>query len=510
MELKPGPVPKGLLVGPDLVVTRFPAPHRWATRGDHVRMPWADAAGLAGHPELWPGAGTAMAASYRLPAWTFARFRDDTRVVTRDQELSARETAARVLDVSGLVVDYIDEPAADGQTLLEWWGRHAFLAYTTGFNELALEERPPGPRWRVLLPFREPVDLEMARAVADWARHPRHDVGIVAPVTSEVWRAVPTPALGPGGYRWLAGRNDVLDAREAVRELHAWEALDVRVRAEQVLQGTSLAGAARRLLERRRRPRLRPRFPVPVPELGGVLGDLWPGRVVALLGAGGTGRTTLALQFAERAMRARLPVMLVLTRMGDDEAVARLVGLRTGHPAAATLAGEDGEDAIEALAEGHLPMHIWTPAAHERTLDRLTAVLEAASDAHGGTPILVVVDGVEGWAVDDPERGARALLSGLRDASHAGTLRADWPGVAVLFVAGAPDLPRSPDALEEAFLEGTLRMGPFEADAAAVVVVGVEGGEADLVVAKNRDGHTGSVRVGFEPGRGFGPLSSEE
>ncbi len=505
MELKPGEWPDHLREGPPFVLTTFPAPHRWATRGDHGSHPWSWVAERVSEPDLWPGTGTVLAASHRLPAWTFARFRDDTRVVTRDEDLAARQTCARVESVHGLMVEYVDEPAADGSTLLHWWGSYAFIAYTTGFHELEMEDRPPGPRWRVLLPFAYPVDREVAQEVAEWAMHPRHGVGIVAEETREVWRVVPTPALGPGGYRWLGNAGAVLDPRAAVRALHAWRELDRKVRAEQTLEGTHLAEAVDRLRERRKRPILRPRFPVPpIPGLKDLLGELWPGRMVALMGVGGSGRTTLALQFARASLEAGLPVLLVLTRMGKDEALARMLAMGTGVPARTLLdGGGDVDRALDDLRIRGETVHLWTPPSAERHLKALSEMVRATSRAHGGGPVLIVVDGIEGWAVDDPQRGARSLISGLRDASHTGTLSSDWPGAAVLFVSGLPRGQLGFERLLARAREGLVELGPFQEDASAVVLTSIQGKEARLIVAKNRDGSTGVLQLDFDPSAGF-------
>ncbi|MEZ4317956.1 MAG: hypothetical protein R3F61_10650 [Myxococcota bacterium] len=503
VALKSGSVPEHLAHGPVLPTTLFPAPHRWATRGVHADRSWPTAMKLVSRPELWPGAGTTQAASDRLPAWTFARFRDDTRVVTRDLALSARETRARVLGVHGLFVEYVDEPAVDAQHLLEWWGRNAFVAHTTGFHELEWGDRPPGARWRVIVPFTEPVDVDTARRVAEWARHPRHDVGIVSPITDEVWRAEPVPAVGPGGYRWIAASAGALDPHEAVRELDGWRALDTRVRAEQDLEGTSLSGAVDRLLERRRTPHLRPRFPLPdIPALRDRLDALWPGRVLAVLGSGGSGRTSLAFQIAHASARSGLPVLIVLTRMGADEAVARFLSMDTGHSAPSVLQGDGEIDAAARDLAVQCPsMHLWAPAAAERTLESLTRKVRAVSDAHEGRPPLVVIDGVEGWAVDDPEHGTRAVVAGLRDASHAQSLGPDWPGAAVVLVGSVQHGRLDPDTLHALWKDGALAVGPLEADAGAVLVLAVRGEDARGVVVKNRDGTTGTFLMSFDPVR---------
>ena len=502
---KPGDRPEGLDGGPALTLTRFPAPYRWATRGVHQTLSWDDVVALAVEPELWPGAGTTESASQRLPALTFARYRDDTRVVTRDQAVSDRETRVRVVEVHGLILDYVDEPAVDAEHLRRWWGRHGFIAHTTGFHQLPMGERPPGPRWRVLIPLTRAVDLDTAIALAAWARHPRHDTGIIADTAEHPWRATPVPAVGPGGYRWFATPGPALDPHQALSELATWRQLDTRTRAEQALEGTQLRLAAERLAARHRTPRLRPHYPLPpLPVLQDHVGALWPGRVLGLLGASGSGRTHLALQIAAQAAARGLPVLLVLLRMGADEAAARLLAHDLGQAASDSLSGRGTgvEEAVMALPERFPALHLWAPRASERDLDHLLEKVRATSEAHGDVPPLVLVDGVEGWGVHDPEAGARELAAGLRDASHAGTLAPTWPGAAVVLVGGLPYGRLTPSALRAEVQDGRLRLGPHAYDCGVIVVVALEGTDGLVVVAKNRDGSTGQCEVCFDPPTG--------
>lgn len=496
---KAGDMPPELRGGPTGSLTAFPAPHRWATRGIFAERSWRQVLETLTRPELWPGGGTTESASYRLPAWTFARYRDDTRVVTRDEALSARETRARVTEVHGLIIEYVDEPAIDADHIRQWWGEHAFVAYTTGFHELPMEQRPAGPRWRVMVPFARPVSAEEAITLAHWARHPRHDAGIINERSEEVWRIVPVPAVGPGGYRWVAHNGTVLDPDQAMQELAAWRVLDTRVRADAALEGTGLGQAIERFLTRRRTPKLRPRYPVPVPALRDILGPLWPGRVVAMVGSSGAGKSNLALQVAQAAAEAHLPVLVVLTRMGGDEVVARLLARQEGVRPSELLAGAGGIDEAARELQLRCPsLHLWSPPAHDRDLDPLLRKVKALSDRHDGAPPLVVVDGIEGWGVDEPERGARQLVSGLRDASHGGTLGTEWPGAGVLLVGNLPGARLTPGTLQRAWDEGTLDLGVLEHDAGAVVALATRGVEALAIVAKNRDGATGSVPMRFD------------
>ncbi len=497
---KAGDVPPRLRTGPSARLTRLPAPHRWATRGVFMEREWGTLMEAMSRPELWPGGGTTEVASYRLPAWTFASYRDDTRVVTRDKKLSARETRARVLEVHGLMVEYVDEPAIDADHVLQWWGEHAFLAHTTGFHELPMGERPAGPRWRVLVPFARPIGLEEAVTMAHWARHPRRDSGIIDDRSEQVWRIVPVPAVGPGGYRWLAHNGPLLEPDDALRELSAWEVLDTRVRAAVALEGTTIDVAVERFLRRRRIPKLRPSFPAPVAALGEQLGPLWPGRVVALVGSSGAGKSNLALQAANRAAQAGLPVLVVLTRMGGDEVIARLLAQHGSVRPSELLAGSGSVDgAVENLRASCPSLHLWAPPAAERDLESLIGKVRALSDRHDGAPPLVVVDGVEGWGLEDPERGMRQLVSGLRDVSHAGSLGPSWAGAGVLLVGNLPGPRLDPEQLRSKWGDGELGLGPLEHDAGAVVVVATRGAEALALVAKNRDGGVGEVPLRFDP-----------
>ncbi|MFZ5482183.1 MAG: GerMN domain-containing protein [Myxococcota bacterium] len=183
---------------PTASLTLFPAPAAWASRGRHAALPWSDVLARAEKPELWPGGGAIDAAEARLPAWTFAAFRDDARVVARDSATAEAQTRARVLEVNGLFLEYEDEPGADADAIARWWAGRLFLAYTTAFHDRPLGDRPEGPRWRVAVPFARGVGLAAAVEVARWARHPRRRAGTLADATEEPWRAPALPALPAG------------------------------------------------------------------------------------------------------------------------------------------------------------------------------------------------------------------------------------------------------------------------------------------------------------------------
>lgn len=516
---RPPPVP-----GPGVGLSLFPAPARWSTHAAWNDLPFDDVVARLRDPELWPGEGAPSSAPSRLPAWSTARFRDDARLVMRDEALAHQLSGERVVSVSGLWVEYEDEPTVGVDHLHLWWPDVAFVAYTTAYHDAPLGERPPGPRWRLLVPFVHPVSADVARRVADWARHPRHAAGMIAASTADVHRAVEVPAMAPGGYRWTCQSGPALDPDAALTELEAWRRLDHARRAEEALRGTRLEDAAlafrRRLADPHRaalfpipgcappRPTPRPAPPPPttLPRLGALAEGLWPGRLGTLLGASGSGRTALALALAAAAAADGRPVLFVLLRMSADDLVARLLSGATGWRTSDLMRGaHDATDVDAALRErvAALPgLHVWMPAAAERTRDHLERRARAMSDAHRGAAPLLVIDAVEGWGDGD------ALAAALRDVSHPGGLGEDWPGAAVWMVA---DLPASSHvsiggtaSLVAAWKSGALaelQRGGVQGESSLVFVVAKDNGHdggvspAVVVVAKNREGATGVVRL---------------
>lgn len=483
LVLRPGDRGPAGSPGPTAHLSLFPAPARWATRGTPAKVLWKDLLAMARQPELWPGGASTGIAAQRLPALSFARFRDDTRVVTRDEALSARESRLRVTEVHGLVLDYVDEPAVDGEHLRRWWGRHGFVAFTTGFHLLPMDERPPGPRWRLMLPLTRPVDLATAETLHAWARHPRHDTGILHERPEAAWSPVPYPAIGPGGYRWFAQPGAALDPDACLEELAEWHALDIEVHAGQVLEGTRVADQATLLALRHGRPRFPP---PPVEGLDAALGPLGAGRVVALLGGPGSGRTQLALQWARVAAEAGRPVLVVLTRLAADEAVARWLAADLGVPAESLLAeAPPGLDAAAEALDATCPgLHVWSPPADLRTPEAVRERVRAVRDAHGGEAPLVVVDGVEGWAGADPGAG-HALAAHLRDLAHPGP---DRPGALVVLVGDGE-------------VEGP-HPSPLVSEASIVLTLGWSDAGGTVRIAKHRGGAHGEVAVRFDPVRG--------
>lgn len=513
-----------------LTWTAFAAPARWATRGRAEAHALGSVARLLRRPELWPGEATTLAAAEdQLPAYAAVRFEDDSRVLLADEARAERETIARVLEVFGLFVDYEDEPAVDRANLEAWWAGYRLAAWTTAWHNRPKADRPPLPRWRIYLPFAKPVSLAEAVRVAVWARHPRHDVGLIAASTEAIWQLRAAPVIAPGGFQGFYQEGACLDAQAVVGELEAWELADRRERARKVLEGTSVEDGVALLGQRQNELKAAeseawpwPLRAVPFPEPWSVvdagLGGLWPGRLAMLLGASGQGRSSLALQLAHTAAFAGRPVLFVTTRLGADETVARLLAqLAVGEPpvsrsAHALLLEGAPLPVAPATALRALPsnLHIWAPTHAERTAEALLRRLQAVSEDHGDRAPLLVLDALESWG--EPEAEGE-LAAALADGVRAGTLHPHWPGAAAMIVG----LPHPDD--DAAFgagpgladpLRGALhldRHGPVAREASLILGLSCArqlAGAWPCALAVLRDRHGGhrAWQIAFEPGFG--------
>lgn len=529
-------------------VTLFPSPHRWTPHGVRKQASWAQLLRTAEKPELWPGEPTLEASADRLPGLSMVLLQDDTRIVGAGGITDRGETEERVETVSGLLVDYVDEPLADESHLRRWWQGTRFLAWTSPWNHRPLGERPPGPRWHVLVPFSAPVPLAEARVAARWVVHSKRNAGHVHTSTTDLSRVVPVPAVVPGGYAWFAGEGEPLDLRRAQEDLERWEDQDRRSEAAQAVAGTTLSEAVAGFRDRLKQPGRRALLPWPgavhtlprdgaseapsCPDLGELArtaGSLWPGRLAVLAGASGSGRSALALQLAESVAREGHPVLYASAGLPTDEVVARLLVLRSacGGPQVTAchtsiLEGKGDVSAIDRAAEAlvsALPhLFLWTPTTPERTDEALRTRALGVSRACEGKPPLVLVDPVEGFEDGHALADAyRELSAACRDLVRAGSLHPDWPGAAVVAVIGAcsgaaGDLSTAARLSEEgseptgrARLREALALeaGGLASDASLLLLLGRDAvpesgvGQAVVVVAKNRHGHTGCVPLRF-------------
>lgn len=417
--------------------------------------------------------------------------------------LAERETAGRVVQVHGLAIEYVDEPLADREHLRQWWGEWTFVAYTTGFHRQPIEDKPEGPRWRILLPFARPVGFEEAVEVARWVRHPRHNAGTIDIATGSVWRYYAMPALAPGDADCLKNEGEVLDPSMAIEQLNRWEAEDRALAALEVLEDASLTVGVAALKARLQSPRRKTRCALP-----GDLPDLWPGRLALLVGRTGHARTAFALHVAHQAASAGNPVLFVAVGTGADELVARLLclgGLASSwvdllHEGAVEL-----DDACVELEQRCPGLSLWLPDQAQRTDDALRAKVQAMVEAQGGRAPLVVLDAVETWAAGASGDAALRQVAGvLCDVVHA---TVDWPGAAVLAVRGVGPSEAASFATVEALQSSRASIAErsvLEQDAALVLALSLDNraGKVSVAVLKNRHGGTGVQTLAFDPASG--------
>lgn len=528
-------------------LTMFPGPHRWTASGRRRAATWDQFVHLAEKPALWPAEPTVEASEELLVGMTFVRLRDDTRVLARDVAHSKIATEQRIEDVAGLIIEYVDEPLIDEAHLDRWWGRWGFLAYTTAHNERPYGDRPPGPRWRVLLPLARPVPLARARRLARWVRHPRRGAGSVDAMTEDFTRVVAVPAVGPGGFAWQCSEQPLLDPDDVEAELTRWAEQDRAQAADRAVAGATMAEAVAGFKRRMASPERRALMPwpggvetlpsdghpgpIPAPrldQLGALAGSLWPGRIAVLVGPSGSGRSSLALQLAEVASREGHPVLYASGGLPTDEVISRLLVIRSavgGPPVppshAAVLEGRANVAelliAADALGVDCAGLFPWTPTTPERTDEALRARVEGVAEKALGRPPLVIVDPVEGFEDGHPlAETYRELSAAARDVARAESMGVDFPGAAVLVVVDAPpdqisalasasaleDLAADPEAVLALAQHLSAHIGGLGADASLVLALATDPGEAEvrdatIAVVKNRHGHTGVVRLQF-------------
>lgn len=414
----------------------------------------------------------------------------------------------------GLVVEYVDEPGVDAERLAAWWPDHAFLAYTTAYHDQQLAERPPGPRWRLLVPYTRAATRDEAVLIGRWARHPRRRAGIVDAATEAPWRVVAFPAINPGRYRSALHEGAAIDPDIALHELAEWEVADRRDAASLALAGTALTDAVADLVARARHPPVAVRWPWP--SVDRRAGPLYPGRCALLVTADPGLRTTILLAMALDAASTGAHVLLATVNAGRSELAARLLAMRAGVPASELLAGTCEPAAVEAagsqLATAFPRLHLWAPGRGERTVELLERDARALVNAGDGRPPVLLIDPVEGWdegrtALD----GRRAFAAALGDLARPGGLGADWPGAVVIAGSATPDpLFASAEALASAWREApglvATRVASDEAEldfACGLVVAAAADplGAARrvvLAVVRNGDGATGLEELAWD------------
>ncbi len=243
-------------------------------------------------------------------------------------------------------------------------------------------------------------------------------------------------------------------------------------------------------------------------KLDGILGGLGPGELVILAARPSIGKTALALEMCARyARRLKVESLFVSLEMPRDQLIDRLVastavvGLRQIVEGEA-IEGEDAERLAEAIRNVRsLPILI--DDAPKRTLTQIAA--NARRRVREGRLGLVVIDYLQLITVEnDRKRGSASRQEDVADISRRLKELARELKIPVMCLC---QLNRQVEGRKDHKPQlGDLReSGGIEQDADKVILLhrpcfynaGDRRGEADVIVAKNRNGKTATAALAY-------------
>lgn len=166
----------------------------------------------------WPGQ------KENLPGWSFTRWDDNDKRKRTDIEREGKSPDWPALELTGLALDYDDEPNCSLAFIKAAWGRWTYAAHTSASHMRQKKDSAPMPRFRVLLPFSRPVTPEELKRVAAWARHPNRGAGILGDECAHPRRWYFQPSAPDTLYEAGSNEGELLDPDACLAELERWEA----------------------------------------------------------------------------------------------------------------------------------------------------------------------------------------------------------------------------------------------------------------------------------------------
>jgi len=242
-------------------------------------------------------------------------------------------------------------------------------------------------------------------------------------------------------------------------------------------------------------------------QLDHLTGGLQPGKMILVAGRPSMGKTALAMNIAEYVARCGVKVYFVSLEMGATELVERALAGRSGVPgnlirdAYRLQHGDLGAiyKAEDAMAD--LPMHL--DDAPGRTVGAMTSIARRLKSTQGLG--LIVIDYVQ---LLEPDKTSAAKATRQEQVSQISRrLKAMAREIDVAVVA-LSQLNRNLEAREDKrpIMSDLRESGSLEQDADIVLLLhrpdyynhADQPGAAELIVAKNRGGSTGTVSLTFD------------
>ena len=236
-------------------------------------------------------------------------------------------------------------------------------------------------------------------------------------------------------------------------------------------------------------------------KLDSCLQGLRPGQLIVVAGRPGMGKSALASGFALKAASQGLPVLFFSLEIGKEEVSKRMLS-SLGQISFEKLerGALEGQEDVERIEEGHaaleaLPVFLDDSADLSLLEIRTKARRLKAKEGLG----LVVVDYLQLLSSPRPQENRQQEISGFSRALKMLSKELEVPVIALSQLNRAPEMREG----KRPQLSDLRESGSIEQDADIVLLLNrpedlENEGEAEVIVAKHRNGKTGSVWLEFE------------
>ncbi len=346
---------------------------------------------------------------------------------------------AHLLKLTAVMWTQVDGTQVDHEQITRRFAGYAHVAWYGATAE------DPMPRWRVLMPLREPV------SPGEYDKLIQGVSGVLRPCTvREMCQPVRLPVFGPTS---CVVANSALPAYDAKADLAPQADLDTKTfESFDVHRFGDISDAA---FDRMTRRALGDEIPLSVPWKGleNALpgGGLWPGMTVEV-GGTGVGKTQWALQACDHAAAHGFPVIYMGLELDNTDVVARIAGIWADIFWSRLSIGADLGEVHKARAtivprHAHTPLHIMEASPYELTPANLSRLCKAMhreyrwllqdDDGEPTRPMMMVLDFLQivGPTGDAPNEPLRERIQ--KNAYAARTIARDLDAVVMLVSSSA-------------------------------------------------------------------------